>query len=90
MADPIDDLEQRLVSAVPQTAIPELFAAIDQWRIAHGGNRAYIAKHSVDRRQQEVLRLYSQGVKRSEIAHRIGISAKQVQRITSSRKSSYL
>jgi DNA-binding NarL/FixJ family response regulator len=90
MADPIDDLEQRLVSAVPQTAIQGLFAAIDQWRNDHGGNRAYIAKHSVDRRQKEILRMHSQGLRSRDIAERLGMSQKQIRRITSSRKSSYL
>lgn len=84
MADPIDDLEHLLAGSVPQEALPNLYAAIDTWRHHHGGNRAYIARVSIERRHAEIIRLAQSGLSQSEIAKRVGVSKSNVSRVTSS------
>lgn len=89
MTDAIDDLERILAGRIGQDALPNLYAAIDEWRQYHGGNRAYIAQHSVDRRQTEIIRLADAGLKTAEIAERVGVSKSWVKKLTL-RRSKYL
>jgi hypothetical protein len=88
VADPIDDLERALASSVNPELLPTLFNAIDQWRQHHGGCRAYIARHSIERRKAEIVRLSQQGMKPTDVANMTGLTPQHIRRI--SRKSSYL
>jgi hypothetical protein len=88
MADAIDDLERALSRAVNPEILPSLYQAIDQWRQHHGGCRAYIARHSIERRKAEIVRLSRQGMKPTEVANMTGLTPQHIRRI--SRKSSYL
>lgn len=93
MADPIDELETLLESAVERNGgtamLPMLYQVIDKWRHYHGGNRAYIATRSKHRTYSEIVELADAGLDAESIANRVGLSASQVRRVRAKR-SSYL
>jgi hypothetical protein len=74
MADPVDDLEKTLAGAVPADVLPAVYRAIDAWRNHHGGCRAYIARHSIERRHQVILQLTQAGLRPDEVAAQVGIT----------------
>jgi DNA-binding NarL/FixJ family response regulator len=93
MADPIDELENMLEDAVENAGnaelLPLIYGAIDKLRHHWGGNRAYIAKRSQQRRYEEIVQLTESGLKPSEIAVRTGLSVSQVYRVKA-KTSSYI
>lgn len=88
MADPISDLEQQLAQVVSADELPRLFAAIDHWRHTYGGDKVYIAAYCKERRDERVKDLRNQGLSANEVASKVGLSPRQVKRL--SKKSSYL
>jgi hypothetical protein len=88
MADPIDDLERALASSVNPEILPTLFNAIDRWREHHGGCRAYIARHSIDRRHKTIIKLTQDGLKPEDVAELVGVCPLTVRRVA--RASSYV
>lgn len=91
MADPIDALEQMIDRAVcnldGDDVLIRIHDAIDRWRGEWAGDRIYIARHSISRREEVIKRLSETGKGTAEIAKEVGVSPRQIRRM---RQSSYL
>jgi DNA invertase Pin-like site-specific DNA recombinase len=82
MADPIDELEVLLAGTVSDRSLAGLIKqAVMAWRLRWGGDEFYVAKRSHVERHGEIRRLIDAGIAPNEIAQRIGISVRQVQRL---------
>ena len=85
MPDPIDDLESILETSIESIGNPDLlpliYRAVDRVRHSWGGNRAYIAKRSLQRRYDQIVQMSESGMKPSEIANKTGMSVSQIYRV---------
>jgi DNA-binding NarL/FixJ family response regulator len=91
MADPIDDLEAMIQSALESAqavgCMPHVRNSIIQWRQQYGGE-VYIGKRKHLSRHEEIFRLIESGLSSSEIAERVGLTRQAVHNVKRSRRSS--